>query len=121
MELALRTASTPESALSSEIQASDQPPRQVRCDAGETYLKPVRESSEQTACELVDARGHRCPMPLLMAKRALNGVASGERVRVLSTDEGSVRDFEVFARQSGHRLLNVGQENGEFDLLLEKS
>ncbi|MEK9655168.1 MAG: sulfurtransferase TusA family protein [Halieaceae bacterium] len=54
--------------------------------------------------ESVDARGERCPMPLLMAKRALRGIPSGESLEVLSTDRGSERDFESFARLAGHTV-----------------
>lgn len=68
----------------------------------------------------VDACGLQCPMPLLKAKKALNALAGGERLRVLATDPGSVRDFEVFSRQSGHRLLESRQENGRYRYLLEK-
>ena len=50
----------------------------------------------------VDATGLACPMPLLLAKRALNAMQVGQRLRVLATDQGSVRDFRVFAEQSGH-------------------
>lgn len=53
----------------------------------------------------VDARGLQCPLPLLKAKQALNKMNAGDLLRVLSTDAGSVRDFEVFARQTGHALL----------------
>ena len=52
--------------------------------------------------ESVDARGQRCPMPLLMAKRALSALPSGAILEVLSTDAGSERDFESFARLAGH-------------------
>ena len=45
----------------------------------------------------LDVTGLQCPMPLLKAKRALNVMAPGERLRVLATDQGSVRDFRVFA------------------------
>ena len=53
----------------------------------------------------VDARGLQCPLPLLKAKQALNKLSSGELLRVRATDVGAVRDFEVFARQTGHTLL----------------
>lgn len=68
----------------------------------------------------VDARGLACPMPLLHAKRALNGADVGDRVRVQSTDTGSVRDFSVFAEQSGHRLLESSESAGVYIFLLEK-
>ena len=77
-------------------------------------------SEAKSAVETVDARGHRCPMPLLMAKRALNRLACGDRLLVLSTDPGSIRDFEVFARQSGHALLAADERDDEYHLLLEK-
>ena len=69
----------------------------------------------------LDARGLDCPMPLLKAKRALNGMDAGQKLRVQATDGGSVRDFEVFARQSGHRLLSSDESEGVFTYLLEKA
>ena len=68
----------------------------------------------------VDATGLTCPMPLLKAKRALNAMASGQCLRVLSTDPGSVRDFEVFSRQSGHALVAVAERGDVFIHLLHK-
>lgn len=68
----------------------------------------------------LDATGLDCPMPLLKAKRALNGMQVGQRLRVLATDRGSQRDFRVFAEQSGHRLLESGESEGVFSYLLEK-
>ena len=68
----------------------------------------------------VDATGLTCPMPLLKAKKALNGMNAGQRLRVLATDPGSVRDFEVFSAQSGHKLLESSQEGGTYRYLLER-
>ncbi|PLW70446.1 sulfurtransferase TusA family protein [Pseudohalioglobus lutimaris] len=68
----------------------------------------------------VDACGLDCPMPLLKAKRALNTLQSGDRLRVLATDTGSQRDFQVFAEQSGHLLLDADQRDGVFCYLIEK-
>ncbi len=59
-------------------------------------------------------------MPLLKAKRALNSMAAGERLRVLATDQGSVRDFQVFAEQSGHRLIRSDECDGVYIHVLEK-
>lgn len=68
----------------------------------------------------VDARGLTCPMPLLKAKQALNQMSSRQRLLVLATDPGSVRDFEVFSAQSGHRLLESARDGEAFRYLLEK-
>ena len=69
----------------------------------------------------LDAIGLACPMPLLKAKRALNGMQVGQRLRVLATDQGSVRDFRVFAEQSGHQLLESTEVEGMYTYLLQKS
>jgi len=52
----------------------------------------------------LDARGLQCPLPLLKAKQQLNRMAAGEQLRVLATDPGSLRDFQVFCQQSGNTL-----------------
>lgn len=59
----------------------------------------------------VDASGLNCPLPILRAKKALSDLPSGQVLRVIATDPGSRRDFEVFAKQTGHELLQV--ERGE--------
>ncbi len=53
----------------------------------------------------VDARGLNCPLPILKAKKALSQLATGQVVKVMSTDPGSKRDFEAFARQTGNELV----------------
>jgi tRNA 2-thiouridine synthesizing protein A len=69
----------------------------------------------------LDLSGLRCPMPLLKTKQALNKMKPGQTVKVKATDPGSERDFQVFAEQSGHLLLNMHQENGVFLYLLQKA
>jgi tRNA 2-thiouridine synthesizing protein A len=68
----------------------------------------------------IDARGLNCPLPILRTKKALNDMQSGEVVRVLATDPGSVRDFEAFARQTGNALLERGEENGAYWFLMKR-
>ncbi|WP_114969131.1 sulfurtransferase TusA family protein [Rhodoferax ferrireducens] len=54
----------------------------------------------------VDARGLNCPLPILKAKKALADMQSGQTLRVVSTDAGSLRDFQAFAKQTGNELLD---------------
>ncbi|MCE2831874.1 MAG: sulfurtransferase TusA family protein [Oxalobacteraceae bacterium] len=54
----------------------------------------------------LDARGLKCPLPILRAKKALTDMGSGDVLRVQATDPGSVRDFNAFARQTGNTLLS---------------
>ena len=76
-----------------------------------------------TCSEIIelDVIGEQCPMPLLKAKRALNGMAEGQQLRVLATDKGSVRDFQVFARQSGNSLISTEQVDGVYIHVLKKA
>ena len=69
---------------------------------------------------ILDVTGLNCPMPLLKAKKTLNEMAASEVLKVLATDPGSVRDFEVFTRQSGHPLLESGEEDGTYYYVIQK-
>ena len=68
----------------------------------------------------VDARGLNCPLPILKAKKALSGLQSGQTVRVVSTDAGSVRDFQAFAKQTGNELVEQQTEGAEFVHLMRR-
>ncbi len=68
----------------------------------------------------LDAQGLNCPLPILRTKKALNEMQSGEVLRILATDPGSVRDFLAFARQTGHELLERSDRDGVFTFLLRK-
>lgn len=73
----------------------------------------------QTDKEL-DTRGLNCPLPILKAKKALADMASGEVLKVMATDPGSVRDFQAFARQTGHELIEQTSGEGEFVHVLRR-
>ncbi len=68
----------------------------------------------------LDACGLACPLPLLKAKQALNSLANGLVLEVTCTDPGSVRDFEVFSKQSGHLLLKNEAADGRYVYWLRK-
>jgi tRNA 2-thiouridine synthesizing protein A len=68
----------------------------------------------------LDARGLNCPLPILRTKKVLNGMSPGQSLKILATDPGSVRDFQAFARQTGHELVAASESGGEFHFLLRK-
>jgi len=68
----------------------------------------------------LDTRGLNCPMPILKAKKALAELAAGEVLKVLSTDPGSVRDFQAFARQTGNELVEQTNSGNDFVHLLRR-
>ncbi len=67
----------------------------------------------QTDKEL-DTRGLNCPLPILKAKKALAEMQSGQVLKVVATDPGSMRDFQAFAKQTGNELLEQSQQDAEF-------
>jgi tRNA 2-thiouridine synthesizing protein A len=68
----------------------------------------------------LDARGLSCPLPILKTKKALNDIASGQVLKILATDPGSVKDMQAFANQTGHPLLASSEENKAFVFYLRK-
>ena len=62
----------------------------------------------------IDTRGLNCPLPILKAKKALADMVSGEVLKVVSTDAGSVRDFQAFAKQTGNELIDQQSEGEDF-------
>ncbi|SDX25533.1 sulfurtransferase TusA family protein [Nitrosomonas oligotropha] len=74
----------------------------------------------QKADKELDARGLNCPLPILRTKQSLAGMVSGQILRIVATDPGSVIDFQVFAEQTGNELLSLSEINKEFIFLLKK-
>ena len=68
----------------------------------------------------LDTRGLNCPLPILKAKKALTAMQSGQVLKVLSTDTGSVRDFAAFAKQTGNELLSQTTEGSDFIHVLKR-
>jgi len=68
----------------------------------------------------LDARGLNCPLPILRTKKALADMASGEILKVLATDPGSVKDMQAFAKQTGNDLINSAEAGGEYTFFMKK-
>jgi tRNA 2-thiouridine synthesizing protein A len=69
----------------------------------------------------LDASGLNCPLPILRAKKALSDMQSGQTILIISTDPGSVKDFEAFSKQTGNPLLSSGEDGGKFKFVMKKS
>ena len=68
----------------------------------------------------LDCKGLNCPLPILKAKKALAELTSGQVLRIVATDGGSVRDFQAFAEQTGNELLHQESNNGEHVTVLKR-
>jgi len=72
------------------------------------------------ADKVLDAKGLNCPLPILKAKKALKDMETGQVLQVLSTDPGSIADFQAFCRTTGNELVEHSEEGGVYDFLIRK-
>ena len=68
-----------------------------------------------------DASGLSCPLPIVKTKKSLSSMTSGQVLKVVATDPGSVADMAAFAEQTGNALLQSGQEGGKYVFFLKKA
>ncbi|MGD8345663.1 MAG: sulfurtransferase TusA family protein [Lysobacterales bacterium] len=73
------------------------------------------------ADKVLDAKGLNCPLPILKAKKALKDLSAGQTLEVLSTDPGSVADFQAFSRTTGNELVEHSQDGDVYTFLIRKS
>ena len=70
--------------------------------------------------EKFDATGLNCPLPILRSKKVLTKLSSGDVLYVISTDSGSVKDFEAFCKQTGNELLESSEDGGKYHYYIKK-
>jgi len=68
----------------------------------------------------LDARGLSCPLPILKTKKSLAEIASGQVLKVVATDPGSIKDMQAFANQTGNELLSSSEENKTYIFYMKK-
>lgn len=78
-----------------------------------------REERLQMADAQLDARGLKCPIPVLKARKIIKSMTGGEIFEVLATDPGSVQDFEAFCATGGHDLLEQTRKGEVFRFLIK--
>lgn len=69
----------------------------------------------------LDASGLSCPLPIVKTKKSLNELTSGQVLKVISTDRGSIADMAAFAEQTGNTLLSSTEEGGKYVFMMKKS
>jgi tRNA 2-thiouridine synthesizing protein A len=73
------------------------------------------------ANQTLDARGLNCPLPILRTKKTLSTLQSGDTLKVVSTDPGSLKDMVSFCAQTGNTLLESQQAGGDFEFVIRKA
>ncbi len=72
------------------------------------------------ADQTLDAKGLNCPLPILKAKKALQGLKPGATLEVLATDPGAVKDFQAFCRTTGNELVESSTEGKVYRFVLRR-
>jgi len=72
------------------------------------------------ADQTLDTKGLNCPLPIVKAKKALNGMTAGQVLEVLATDPGAVKDFEAFSRKTGNEILEWNEADGVYTFQIKK-
>jgi tRNA 2-thiouridine synthesizing protein A len=91
------------------------PGRDRACAAKRTVEAEIVDFDKE-----LDARGLSCPLPILKTKKSLNELTSGQVLKVVATDPGSVKDMQAFANQTGNPLLSSAEENKTYVFYLKK-
>lgn len=71
--------------------------------------------------QTLDARGLNCPLPILRTKKSLNAMASGDTLKVVATDPGSLKDMQAFCAQTGNTLLSSQQSGDDYEFIIRKA
>ena len=74
-----------------------------------------------SATEFLDTKGQNCPLPILHARKKLNGMAAGDVLEIHATDPGAVADFEAFCRQTGNELVESSQEGDIYKFQIKRT
>ena len=82
--------------------------------------QPIAETRNVDFDKELDARGLSCPLPILKTKKSLNELTSGQVLKVVATDPGSIKDMQALANQTGNPLLSSAEENKTYVFYLKK-
>lgn len=74
-----------------------------------------------SADQTLDVKGLKCPMPVIKAKKAIEGMQVGQVLEVIATDPGSMADFRAWTKNTGHELLVAEEANGVYRYQIKKA
>ena len=70
--------------------------------------------------QVLDTKGMNCPIPILKARKTLDGMSAGEALEIHATDPGAVKDFEAFCRQTGHELVESSKDGEVYKFIIQR-
>jgi tRNA 2-thiouridine synthesizing protein A len=78
------------------------------------------ETTLTQALQTLDAKGLKCPMPIVRTAQAIKTIASGELLEVLATDPGAVADFAAWSRSTGNEIIASSVDGGVYRFVLRR-
>ncbi len=69
----------------------------------------------------IDLRGLNCPLPIVKTKKQLSELGSGQVLKVVTSDPGSMRDMQAFTKATRNELLSSEEVNAEYVFFIRKS
>ncbi len=70
--------------------------------------------------ETLDLRGLKCPLPAMLAKKALAPMRAGATVTVLADDPLAVVDIPHMCHSEGHAVASIAPHDGYTEFRLQK-
>ncbi len=68
----------------------------------------------------LNCEGLNCPLPILKTKKAIDGLESGQVLKMTATDPGSVNDMDSWAKRTGNALLSHSEDDGVHAFMIQK-
>jgi tRNA 2-thiouridine synthesizing protein A len=107
--------------VQAEVKRAGRGLREAEAIANAAYRRqPKQGDTRMNFDKELDARGLSCPLPILKTKKTLNDLASGQVLKIVATDPGSIKDMQAFANQTGHALLSSAEDNKTYIFYLKK-
>jgi len=78
------------------------------------------DSKKYIPDQTLDCRKLSCPLPVLKTKTTMARMAVGEILEMISSDPGSVKDIEAWAKHTGQELLKTAGEDGHYRFYIRK-
>ena len=77
--------------------------------------------TELVADKVLDCSGLLCPLPVVKTSKAIKELEVGQILKMIATDPGAPPDMEAWSRQTGHKMLQSGEENGKFVFFFQRT
>lgn len=68
----------------------------------------------------LDVLGLKCPEPVMMIRKSMRELQSGDHLKVIADDPSTERDVPKFCQFMDHRLIEMSRDNNQWTFIIEK-